>query len=1153
MPISQLDTQQKSAATSKGLEVAVSAGAGSGKTRLLVGRYLYLLLTKDVGIHEIAAITFTEKAAAQMKSAIANKAFEMSLADTERAKFWADISSGAFEAPITTIHAFCNGILRNYPQEAACDPAFTIIDDATRVTLLREAVERHVQECLDTEPELMEHLLGTFGLSRLKAIYRTALNNRVKMITWQDKYDELSAENIERNSRAFVAEKLQVAAKMIEHYYALAPADDKLCDVFVEAGRELKTIAEMIEADRVEAIVLLEFATLISSGAKKGSPKKWKESGVPISEARGSLKKCVEIVIAYAEFLKNERRVAPETAVLLVNECIRLEQRYLTMKKKRSAFDHDDTLIETWRLLRNNPAVCRKLSQTYKYFLVDEFQDTDSLQMDILRMIVGDSATSLFTVGDPKQSIYRFRGADVAVFNDFVAGRDVEFKTLKMNYRSSPGIISFVNHVFSGVMGRGSGIRYEAEYSEMKARDRANLMPVPVEIMVIEGGDTDAVRRMEAAKIAARIKRLNEREDVDFGDMAILFRKGTITRVYEEALLSNSIPYSNMTTGKLSDYPEIHDISNLTGWLCEPGDPALFCAVLISPFFMLDREILAGLRLLVRHATSMAEEFLYDDSISGHEWFDVSGLSTVRKTLLDLLDRRDRESIRNILEHIFALSGYTMHVLADPVRGELAMSVIDRVLQAAESFESNGGDIYQFAEQLREETIFSELTPSLESENSAVNLLTIHKSKGLEYRAVFIADAAGKPKSSSPDIGFHEQLGPAFKMREAGGGFSDTLASTFLAEEGRLKDIAESKRLFYVACTRAEDFLMILGGKPSKTADLLYEKGNWMGWLHSSLGIDPAGENTGAYDGQLFSYERLSADAPAEALSIAEFWSPLSTVPSESDDDAASESCLNHNDIIASTDVPPKIETHGPPRHLSPTQALDYMSCPAMYYYRHVWSLDMREGQGGGFGARYGTFAHAALELFDYDSVDGSGSVQDQLIQSLIVKASHADTPKKWLGKLSDEMAAFAASLTARSIAGAETVRREEPFTFLRDDVLIRGTMDVMYSSGDSIGIVDFKTDAIEAADVAAHSERYIFQLGIYALAAERAAFTLPETLTLYYLSPGIAYEISCDRDFLDRVSDKLSSVIASLSKGDYTPRKSSRCNDCLYQTLCGV
>ncbi|MBT4484131.1 MAG: UvrD-helicase domain-containing protein, partial [Candidatus Latescibacteria bacterium] len=187
MPLTKLDNYQKNASTLTNSEIVVSAGAGSGKTRLLVGRYLHLVKSHSVPLSAIVAITFTDKAAGQMKAAIAERARELSVSNDNDSAFWKDIADNVHSAPISTIHAFCNSILRRYPLEAGIDPLFTILANTTLSSLTGEALETFMTRRMESEPEEIDFLLRTFGMPGLKRMYRILLRERARLITFLDR------------------------------------------------------------------------------------------------------------------------------------------------------------------------------------------------------------------------------------------------------------------------------------------------------------------------------------------------------------------------------------------------------------------------------------------------------------------------------------------------------------------------------------------------------------------------------------------------------------------------------------------------------------------------------------------------------------------------------------------------------------------------------------------------------------------------------------------------------------------------------------------------------------------------------------------------------------------------------------------------------
>jgi len=1160
MPLSKLDTRQMEIATSSGDETAVSAGAGSGKTRLLVGRYLFLLKSHGVPMTKIVAITFTEKAAAQMKAAVAERARELAVEKPEDADFWKNVASEVHSAPISTIHSFCNSILRKYPYESGLDPSFTIIDDVSLSVLKGQAVEDFIGLRMEAEPEAYENLLGSFGLSGLRRMFHTMLSERARLITFLDSLghpeeDEVDPEEVEKRYRTFLKDRLREFREVLTDFHALAPGDDGYAAFVGGMVENLSRLVSRCDENAEDVDFVLSMLDDIKKNARKGSPRRWEDHGLSLGEVKSGVKELRGFLEILESFYRNESGVTAKTTTVLLEEWKRLERYFLELKKRRSFLDHDDTLIETWRLLRNNANVLNGVSRTYRHILVDEFQDTDRIQMDILTMIAGNSSSPLFTVGDPKQSIYRFRGADVSVFNDFIAGKNVEFKSLKVNYRSAPAIIDFVNRVFGRIMGREEvSETYEAPYYDMKPHRNDRDAGYGVEIAVVEAENAYERRRREAGFIARRIGELKEEYGYAFRDMALLLRKGTRTRRYEEAFLARGIPYVNLTTWDPFRSPEAYDCANLLRWLCEPGDPVLFSAVLLSPFFGVAPEDLHGVRRLAGRAENMPSAFLYGNGIIGHEWFEGKGFERIREILTELLRMRDRMTVREILEYAFDETDYTLVLLADPVSGELAVSVVDLILDDADEFEKSGGGIREFSRLLVEGSIGADTTPTVEVQEDAVNIITIHKAKGMEYKVVFLADVAdsSRGRGSSAALYFDDELGIGFTMRDSCGKRVKTMAGSIAAETERRKEIAESKRLFYVGCTRAKDHLIISGGKPQRNLDTTFEKGNWMGWLHAALGMDPEGPRGDETPDGLFKYVRISEDPKTAWISPADFWSDgIKGEESDGFDDAALDEAMTPLE---------RIPVSGLPEHLTPTRILDYLECPAYYLYRYVHGVEPgKRGEGGdGYGERYGLLAHGILEKLVTRRRRGGHAgngcrfppePHDEI--SLVFPPAGETIPESWRERLREELEAFVKSPLYEEIVASEEVRCEEPFAFILKGVLVRGTMDVLFRNGDEIGIVDYKTDTADGGDAGIVPERYRMQLGIYAYAVERAELVLPSRLVIHYLAPGVSRDVPCTREFLDEISAALAGCLEKMRSGDFTPRESEKCSHCPYSGLC--
>ncbi len=1134
MPIRELDSDQKHAATSTGDEVVISAGAGSGKTSLLVGRYLYLMQQFAAPMNEIAAITFTNKAADQMKARIALQVPKLRERYPDDAGLWLDVAERIHTAPISTIHAFCNAILRSHPLEAGVDPLFQVLDETTLAGMKAEAFRSYLDSRLDEDPERMGDLLRALGLRGFRRILMHLLGHRAHILTWLDTHDIPEAGELERRYVEFILERLRRSKAMLREFHALRPGGDGFTPYLESCCAALAEVRRMVEEDRMDCAVVTEMIAAVREGMRKGSRAAWEERGKPLSEVKDGVRECLDLLEMIAAWHRYERGLTARVVSRLLEEFAGFERHFLALKKSRSCLDNDDSLIETWRLLRTNPAVCRAVSRSYRHILVDEFQDTDDLQLDILRMITGNSAASLFTVGDPKQSIYRFRGADVTVFNRFAARPGVDFKSLRTNYRSCSCIIDFVNHTFGRILGTDDPeFLFEARYAEMRANRRDRRTLPDVEVAVFEEKGADVRRCQEGEYIARRALKFAE-DGIPYGHMALLLRKGTQARRYEEAFLRAGIPFVNLAGGDPFAGPEAHDIANLLGWLCNPGDETLFTATLLSPFFQVSADFLYTLRHQAGRHGSLTRAFFTAD-FSAPEWEGFEA-DPVRELLRTLLSLRDRRTIRELLERAFDETGYTLALQADPIRGEESLSILDLILRAADTFENNGGSGCEFARLLGGGELASDRSASLETRSDALTIITIHKSKGMEYRVVFLADAAARPRGDSSPCLLHDELGPGIHLQTASGKSIDTLARHLASVDEKRKAIAESKRLFYVACTRAKDFLLITGGKPSKTADTFYEKDNWMGWLHTALEITPVGEFMHGCPLGHFTYRRFpEVDAREERTTDHRRPVPEGVPTPE---------------VAATLRMPePRpvpVRISGKPATLSPSQAEDYLACPALYRFNRVHGLNLSfsEELSGGLGEIYGQLAHRVLEHWDFTEPEALAVETDALMGR--------DLPGDLKIRLKESLSRFAGSDLAGEIAAADRIRREEQFAFVQDDVLIRGKMDLVASTGDRRLVVDYKTGMVRPEDIARKAERYRFQVGVYALALYRAENVIPDRLVLHFLNPGISHEIPCDRGMVELVSQTLSRMIESMDAGDFAPRRSESCAGCPYGFLCG-
>ena len=646
--------------------ISVTAGAGSGKTAVLANRYLSILLEKNVRVNQVVAITFTEKAAAELKGRIVRE-INARLADEEnRAKLVhvgrnhdppeaADrvqnlrgdvleaIKEGMTSAPISTIHSFCAQILREYPIEAGVDANFSVLQGIEGRFLLRETIDSTLKSIADlpkgdTIRESLAYLLRIFSKGRLEEILGQLVHQRYTLDRLMRELYSLRDEDLLDYWRKFIQDGL--TARLSEQF----PIEEwqrclntTLAVVKGKNAAEVRELTDQIQPNldaRDLIAIFSEIADLIVT--KSGTISKRDFIGGRVKTDK------IESEIGFLVRAANHFRAFPpltgDDALLirvtrpLLEIYQQIQHDYELRKVGQGLLDFEDLQLKVRDLLQHEP-IRERLAQRYSYIMVDEYQDTNRLQYDILKPLISDfQSGNLFIVGDQKQSIYGFRGADVRVFHqtleeitayqktvtdDFVwGGENLQADEseqrgdihLPENFRLLRNLVGLVNLVFQHTMGEATLNEFEVAYEPL-IKGRANDAPGDVEILIgtkastgNEGKDQrteEPVYDGENDLIAGRIRHLigtkatiwepggggEKPRKIRYGDIAILIRSRTRLPEIETALLKGNIPYK--ITGGVGFYQrqEIYDIGNYLQFLANPQDDVALVGVLRAPFF----------------------------------------------------------------------------------------------------------------------------------------------------------------------------------------------------------------------------------------------------------------------------------------------------------------------------------------------------------------------------------------------------------------------------------------------------------------------------------------------------------------------------------------------------------------------------------------
>jgi ATP-dependent helicase/nuclease subunit A len=1191
--MSPLTDSQHRIVTALGTNCCVTSGAGCGKTRVLVARYIHLLeQDPDVPLAAVAAITFTEKAAAQMRDRIRDACRErvaeaMRDRDVVRLERWRQRLWDVDIAPINTIHGFCGSLLRQWPVEAGVDPNFAVLDDTQAAFLRQDVVAAAVERGLDADDADLLAVLEHFRLPEVRDVLEAILaGQREVLLRTAGPVMNRSDEEILRRLKGDVDERVfarlratlespEVRDAVRELARLGGEADDKRESVRREALAQVERLRQAHGADTALAAAghLAEDITL-----RGGSAAKW-PSKADLDAAKDALS---DLRDAFEAALKDLPTFDPEVerehlalARALYRTACRTIEAYEAAKRDRSALDFEDLQIRARDLLRDRPRVRDACRRHFRAVLVDELQDTNFLQFEIVELLATEGAGgvetaplrrgALFAVGDPKQSIYRFRGAEVEVF-DRARGRVPARgrQGLEASFRLTPGLAILVNHIFARLMGED----YEPVEGVAPQRGAAVaevLHTVPTDqadngFRAGEGHAAEArtlAARLEAivsaGEVTVRDAETGEERPVRWGDVAILLRRTGQLHLYEEALEARGIPYYVVAGRGFYKQQEVLDVINLLRALEDPTDDLHLAGVLRSPMFAVSDE---GLYRLKAAGPALHEALARTDALEGADAEDLRGLRRAARLLPQWRRLKDRLTLADLVEHLVFDSGYAASAVGR-FGGSRAYANLRRMVELAREFERGGlaavADYVQYVTDVMQSEMQAEQAPVEVPGSDTVRIMTIHKAKGLEFPVVVLPDLAYAPRRPSPPWMIHPSAGLAVRLRDEAG---DRVTSAAMAlaradEADALR--AEDRRLFYVAVTRAQRYLLLSSHEPFRSS------GGETPWLDDLL------EALGMERGSAGDERTLDLD-PAAQVRVT-FQAPPSHEPSRGrrragPRDVFAEGRVRWDNLhqragkgarkaadrlaqVGGAGVPPT-----PPRTVSVTALAAYRACPHRYWWNEVQGLrSVSPERAGAMDPRdWGTLAHRALELATAPDADACRGAVEAALRDAPPEADRDDLRRRLL----DALDAFRAGPLGRRVADARTVHRELPFVLAVDGTAVRGKMDLLLETADGQWeVVDYKTGRPPAGDGADVGEAYALQLGLYALAAERWLGRAPARAAVYFLDHQDYRHRTVTPTDMEQTVETVREILACIAHERYHTANDTPCAGCDLGVVC--
>jgi ATP-dependent helicase/nuclease subunit A len=1123
-------TEQRAAIDDRRGSALLAANAGSGKTAVMAERCVEAVLHDGVAVGSILALTFTEKAAGELRDRIRRRF--VALGEEEHARA---VDAGW----IGTIHGFCARILRARPLAAGLDPRFEVLDEPAAERLQGEAYERAFEEWARERGAPAIEVAAANGAILREMVLRAHS-------TLRSRGETRPVLRVPPPRPAPDAAALGVARAASARHLLTAGAGKR-----IEEGRAALGVCERVLSEGGVPVP----TALAAAELKKGARALGEETSEAYRAAYDAYRQsCAD---------HHARAALEEIAVLLA----RFGARYAEAKARRAGLDFEDLELGVRDLLAADPEDCRRWAERFALIMVDEFQDTNRLQLDVLEALERDN---LFAVGDEFQSIYGFRHADVTIFRERRAAlSEGRVRALTANFRSREELLDILNSAYAPQWperfaplraGNGNGAAADdgGELRLFDPSDPGGAAP-SVELLVTDsrgwdedtrlglaGVETKPHRRAEARALAHRL-----REEVDGGrpasDIVVLVRATASLRVLEEAIEEQGVPtYVVGGRGYWSQQPVRDGIAYLAA-LANPLDEEALLGVLASPFCGVGADALILLADAGRAmgggvwAALRAAERGADDPLAPLPADERARLVAFARFFADEREHAERLPVEVLLERALEGTGYDLAVLAR-ASGERRLANLRKLMRLAREYErAEGRDLHAFLAYAatRDFAAAREGEAPLESEGlDAVRLMTIHRAKGLEFPVVCVADL-GRQGAGQRDrllIGADGEVG--LRLATPGGGETlPALAYERLAEEAALEEDAEERRLFYVAMTRARDRLILSGSSdPERHADPR-PGGPPLDWIAPALlgedGLDPSGLErvvTGAWDGR-----------PTRVLArlITPATLPAAALPAE----PRRRSGTPGTALPARAKVVPAPAAAPPaPQRLSYSALGQYARCPYRFYLQRTLRLpDVRPpAEWDGDEAALpqplaldprvrGTIAHVLLEDLDFArpvAPDPARVVEVGLEAGAELTAEDVED-------IRGLVQAFGASPLCARLAAARDIRREAGFAFRLDPAggaLVNGFVDVLArEADDTMLIVDYKSDRLDGAEPeAVVGASYATQRIVYALAALREGAPAVEVAYCFLERP----EVAVGARFIQRDIPELAERLTRLAEG---------------------
>ena len=1190
-------TEYQLAALEHNHHISLTANAGSGKTFVLAKRYVKIAYSEGGLLKNIVAITFTDKAASELYKKIVgeiDRKINLSVDKNERF-IYEKMRRHLVSANISTIHSFCSEVLHSFPVEADLDANFTTIDEQLSDELIELSVSEVIKSSFDQSNanDAVLYLVRILGsINNLSKELRTLLKNRKTLLSLNENIYSKTVEEIasyfydcaidfSNRILSFTAKRFISSLSNINQ--AVLEIDSSN-EIAVQITPLISKLKKSSTPEEFFAVVHKIKDIMLVKGSKVRTQKYLSKA-----EYESSDKYTVEEIFSFYKYIvidtdhrKRELELAEFGKNMMVVFFSALEN-YERKKKENGYLDFEDILIKTKNLLENKYVKAQLISK-YKYIMVDEYQDTNEIQYNIILPILDHlKSGNLFIIGDDKQSIYKFRDAELEVFNrtrndiSNVAGSEC-ILTLPDSFRMSPEICAFVNYTFSKIFDKPNPLFNEVKYSEIicATKPDANnskgeielLCPINEENDSIENAPADRLNP-EAELVAKKILEIKNsfknKVKLDWSDIAVLTRKRKHFAQLEKAFVRYNIPYSVIGGRGFFQNQIVADVYNFLSFLLDQNNDLALVGILRSPFFMLsDSEL---------YTISLQKGFTFFEKLN-------SAINTNEK-LKDILFKLNEylrlinnAQITILLRKIFEDTAY-LATVSSKRNGKQILSNLEKLIRISDNFNRTGlKNLYDLVEYLKDsienDKDFSQAEVSYETDT--VNIITLHQAKGLEFKAVFLFKSNEKLETKSiksKNVTVDKKFGLLTKLPVDNNYFDEYGCAPVVGINNLIenkKEIAELKRLFYVGVTRAINYLYISAEK----IEGMNNSNSFIGLLSGAIDIGESNCIKIKYAQKILDLNDLDNNRTVRDIELnIPVVNKINIEPEFSN--TKKENQVPKKLLVKNISDLPEGEI------ISATKMAVYNQCPLKYQFTYNFGLNYLQNQFGNFGidimnnktapdeysqfeetdnddnvnykskARFkGTAIHKLLQIGIDEKIDKE-FVKSVICNSEEVKNIKEENIEELILDISTDINNLLKSSVYLKLNSHQNFKNEYEVYLKEKDYYLYGIIDKLIIT-DEIIIVDYKTDDIPEKQIFKRAEEYFKQLTFYCFIVSNIYKNYSRyTLKLIFVKhPEINVEKVITKDDLEEFRIHLYEMVKKIRANNFS-KNLNHCNKCAF------